>query len=91
MTDALQFGFAVNATVYSSTPTQSNLTGTGANANSAPGSSRTCRQICGRFKSFVCDVKYGCWDDFLWFIFIVVGCLSLGACLFLPCSQFCRL
>lgn len=79
LTDDLQFGFTVNATVYTANPTESNLTGvTGANAPTAIGSSRTCREICGRFQSFVCDVKYRCWDDFLQFILIIV--MIVGTC-----------
>ncbi|KAK9799370.1 hypothetical protein WJX73_004741 [Symbiochloris irregularis] len=83
VTDMLQFGFSVNATVYSATPNQSNLTGvTGPNAPASAKQSLTCSQICGRLNSFVCDIKYRCWDDLLEFGLIMLATIALAIFLY---------
>lgn len=81
VTDSLQFGFSVNATVYSATPIQSNLTGvTGPNSPASAQQSLTCSQICGRLNSFVCDIKYKCWSDLMYFCLIMLATIAVGGC-----------
>ena len=77
LTDSLQFGFAIAATNFSATPTQSALNGaTGANNATT---AATCATLCPLgLKDIVCHMKHKCWSSLLVFAMVMLAILVTG-------------